>query len=145
MNFEGTYEIKAPREKVWEFITDPNRIGKCLPDVRNLELAGEDRFTAIVKVGIGVIKGDFNFRLAIEKTPPSHVKLKATGTGAGSNVDLDTNIDLEEVAGGTRIAYKTNVKVGGVMAGLGQRMMGKVAEKTISQVFECVSHELETP
>ena len=25
MNFEGTYEVKAPRTKVWEFIIDPNK------------------------------------------------------------------------------------------------------------------------
>ncbi len=144
MNFEGTYDVKAPREKVWGYVIDPNKIGKCLPDLKSLEVQGEDKFTAVVRVGIGPIKTDFRFRLEIvEKTPPAHARLKGTGTGSGSSVDLDTSIDLTEITGRTRLAYKADVKVGGVMAGLGQRMMGSATEKTVNEVFECVRRELE--
>jgi len=129
---------------VWDFVIDPNKIGKCLPDLKSLEVEGEDRFNAVVRVGIGFIKGDFNFRLAIvEKNPPTLARLKGTGTGSGSTVDLDTTMTLTEFPGGTRLAYKADVKVGGIMAGLGQRMMGGATEKTVNQVFECVKKELE--
>jgi carbon monoxide dehydrogenase subunit G len=144
MNFEGTYDVKAPREKVWAFVIDPNKIGRCMPDLKNLEVVEEDRFNAIVRVGIGFIKGDFKFRLEIaEKQPPSHAHLKGTGSGSSSSVDMDTTIDLTEIPGGTRLAYKADVKVGGMMAGLGQRMMGGATEKTLNDVFACVRRELE--
>ena len=81
LNFEGTYQINASREKVWKFVIDPNKIGKCLPDLKSLEVGANNEFTAIARVGIGFMKGDFKFRLAIvEQTPPSHARLKGTGT-----------------------------------------------------------------
>ena len=144
MNFEGSYDVKAPRERVWAYVIDPNKIGKCLPDLKSLEVQGDDKFTAVVRVGIGPIKSDFRFRLEIvEKTPPAHARLKGSGIGSGSSVDLDTSIDLTEIEGHTRLAYRADVKVGGVMAGLGQRMMGSATERTVNEVFECVRREVE--
>ncbi len=144
MIFEGTYEIKAPREKVWDFLIDPHKIGKCLSDLKSLEVQDEDRFTAVMKVGIGFIKGDFKFRLSItEKNPLSNARLKGTGTGSGSTIDFDTLIDLSEIPVGTRVNYKADVKVGGAMASLAQRMIGGATDKTISQVFECLKTQLE--
>ncbi len=136
--------MKAPAEKVWEFVIDPNKIGKCMPDLKSLEVTGEDKFSAIVRVGIGLIKGDFKFRLEIaDKHAPSHARLKGIGSGSSSSVDMDTTIDLTEIPGGTKLVYKADVRVGGMLAGLGQRMMGGATEKTVKEVFECVRRELE--
>lgn len=78
--FEGKFEVKAPRPKVWEFIIDPSRIGRCLPDLKSLEVESEDRFVALVRVGVGPIKADFKFKIEIvEKTPINGARLKAAG------------------------------------------------------------------
>lgn len=144
MEFSGSYELKAPRQKVWDFIIDPNKIAKCLPDLKNLEVQGADRFVATVRVGVGFIKSDFKFNLAIvEKQPPNKARLKGNGTGSGSSVDMDTSIELTEIPVGTKMDYKADVKVGGVMAGLGQRLMGSATEQAMTQMFECVKRELE--
>ncbi len=145
MNFEGTFEVKAPRDKVWDFVIDPNRIGKCLPDLKSLHIEGEDKFAAVARVGIGFMKGDFRFQLAIvEKNPPSHARLIGTGAGVGSSLDLDTSIDLEETGMGTKLTYKADMKIGGTLAGVGQRVIGSTTQKTISEVFTCVKKQLET-
>ena len=144
MIFESTYEIKAPREKVWDFVIDPHKIGKCLADLKSLEVQDQNNFTAVMRVGIGFIKGDFKFKLSItEKNPPSNARLKGTGTGSGSIVNFDTLIDLSDTPTGTLAKYKADVKIGGTMASLAQRMIGSATDKTISQVFECVKNQLE--
>ena len=144
MNLEGNYEIKAPMEKVWEFINDPNKIGNCFPDVKSLEVKDQDNFTAVARVGIGFIKGDFKFRVAVvERTPPSHARLKATGAGSGSSVDIDLAIDLTKVPEGTKLQYNAVTRVGGVMAGLGQSLVENAAKKTINQVFDSLKKNLQ--
>jgi len=146
MKFEGSYDIGANRKKVWEFIIDPNKVGQCLPDLKALEVQAEDRFIAIIHVGIGLVKADLNCQLRIvEKTAPSHARLKGSGSGSGSSVDLDSLIDLTETATGTRINYRTNVNVGGVLVGLGQRMMENATAKMVDEVFRCVKAKLEAP
>lgn len=144
MIFEGTYEIKAPTDKVWDYVSNPRRIANCLPDLKSLDEEGPDRFVAVVRIGVGFIKGDFRFRFSIlDKKPPSHARLKATGTGSGSTVDVDTLIDLREVPAGTRLAYKADVKVSGPIAGFGQRIMEPTVKKNVDQMFDRVKKEFE--
>jgi hypothetical protein len=144
LNFEGTYEVKAPRERVWDFVIDPNKIGKCLPDLKSFEVEAENKFTAVARVGIAFMKGDFKFQLAIiEKNPPSHARLKGSGTGVGSSVNMDTSIDLAEAEGGTKLTYKADVQIGGTLASVGQRVIGGTVEKAVAQVFSCVKKQLE--
>ena len=98
MILEGSYEMKAPPERIWDFIIDPDRISKCLPDLKSLEVESEDKFVAVTRVGVGPIRADFKFRIEITgKEPPSRVKLKADGSGSGSRVcpELATCIRME--------------------------------------------------
>ena len=144
MNFEGTFEVKAPRDKVWDFVIDPNKIGKCLPDLKSLQVEADNKFTAIARVGIGFMKGDFKFQLAIvEQIPPSHARLKGTGTGVGSSMNMDASIDLADSETGTKLTYKADVKIGGTLASVGQRVIGGTVEKTVSEVFNCVKRQAE--
>ena len=136
--------MKASKERVWEFVINPNNIGKCLPDLKSLEVEAENKFTAVARVGVGFMKGDFKFHLAIvEQNPPSHARLTGTGTGLGSSVNMDTSIDLADSEGGTELTYKADVQIGGTLASVGQRDIGGTVEKTIAQVFNCVKKQLE--
>jgi len=136
--------MKASRDKVWDFVIDPNKIGKCLPDLKSLQVEADNKFTAIARVGIGFMKGDFRFQLAIvEQTPPSHARLKGTGSGVGSSMNMDTSIDLADSDTGTKLTYKADVQIGGTLASVGQRVIGGTIEKTISDVFTCVKRQVE--
>jgi hypothetical protein len=144
MMLEGSYEMKAPPERIWHFIIDPNKISKCLPDLKSLEIESEDKFLAVTRVGVGPIRADLKFRIEITgKDPPSRVKLKADGSGSGSRVNLDISMELRQVAGGAQLAYKADVKVGGMMAGLGQRVMMDTAGKTVAGIFDCIKKQVE--
>ena len=37
MHLEGTVNIKASRETVWQFLTDPNKVSQCAPGVETVE------------------------------------------------------------------------------------------------------------
>jgi carbon monoxide dehydrogenase subunit G len=141
--FEGTYELTVDQKTIWNFIIDPARIGKCLPDLKSLEVESENESIAIIRVGVGPIRTDFKFRIeTVEKQPNSHLRLKSAGTGSGSSINLDVVIDLRERLGGCTLFYKSDVKVGGIMAGLGQRLMKDTADKTIAGIFECIRKQV---
>jgi hypothetical protein len=96
----------------------------------------------VIRVGVGPIRSDFKFRIdIIEKQPINHVRLKASGTGSGSSLDLDTVIDLRESSAGCTLSYRSDVRVGGILAGLGQRLMKDTADKTIAGIFECIRNQ----
>ena len=146
MHFEGTFEVKAPKEKVFSIIMDPNQISKCMPDLQKLEVKSPDDFTAVVRAGVSFIKGDFSLHfLTVEKTPSSHAKLTARGSGIGSTIDMETVMDLSDVAaGGTAMKWSADAKIGGRIASVGQRLINGQAEKIIKQLFDCLRTTLES-
>ncbi len=48
----------------------------------------------------------------------------------------DMSIDLEENDRQTVLKYSTDAKVGGLIAGIGQRMLGGVAKMMVDQFFK---------
>ena len=38
MLLKGDVTIHAPRRKVWDFLTDPNQVGQCVPGVEKIEM-----------------------------------------------------------------------------------------------------------
>ena len=124
---------------------DPNQISKCMPDLQKLEVKSQDDFTAVVRAGVSFIKGDFSLHfLTVEKTPPTHAKLTARGSGIGSTIDMETMMDLSDVAaGGTAMKWSADAKIGGRNASVGQRLINGQAEKIIKQLFDCLRTTLE--
>jgi carbon monoxide dehydrogenase subunit G len=144
LHFEGTFNVKVPKEKVFETITDPQKISQCMPELQKLDVKSPDDFTAIIKAGVSFIKGDFNMHFTtVEKTAPTHAKLKAHGTGIGSTVDMDTVMDLADGSdGGTSMKWVADAKVGGRIASVGQRLLTGQAEKIIKDLFSCLEKQL---
>ena len=53
-HFEGTVVIKASRTEVWEFLTDPYKVGRCMPGVESVEVEdGNRKFRAVAAIGFG--------------------------------------------------------------------------------------------
>jgi hypothetical protein len=144
MHLEGSFETPAPRNVAWEFLLNPNDIAPCFPDLQSLEVTSPDSFKAKVKVGISVVKGtmDFDFRIA-EKNPPRSAKLVGTGRGVGSNIEVQTTFTLDEIGSGTKIGWIADVNVGGIMAGLGTKLLDSTSSKMVEQVLGNLQSKLK--
>ncbi len=143
MILQGMYEFGTSRQRLWDFLTDSARMAKCMPDVKSFKVDSEDKFTAVVRVGAGFIRSDFKFNAEIaEKEPINHLRFKGAGSGSGSNIDLDMSIELRDAPSGSQLSYSADVKVRGVIAGLGQRMMKDSADKILDGVFTCIKQQV---
>lgn len=137
MKFEGKYTFKAPREKVWQVLLDPKILAQCMPGCEDLKEIGPDQYEASVKVGVAAVKGTYKAKISIkDKQPPSHYVLSGQGSGGPGFMQGDMAIDLEQEGGETLLKYSTDAKVGGLIAGVGQRMIGGIAKMMIDQFFK---------
>jgi carbon monoxide dehydrogenase subunit G len=77
MLLKGEVTIRAPRKRVWDFMTDPEQIGQCLPGVEKIEVIEPlKRYRGIVSVGFGSVKARFSGEVEIlELDEPDHAKL----------------------------------------------------------------------
>ena len=136
MKLEGTYEVPAPRKKVWDAFLDPKLLKKAIPGCEKLEALGPDEYKAVMKIGIGGVKGTFEGKVKItEKNPPDSYKMAVEGAGGPGFIRGETIITLTDDGSGTRVSYTADVQVGGLIASVGQRMLGGVSKMMADKFF----------
>jgi len=144
MKLAGEYNLPAAPERVWELLTDPNRLAKLLPGCERLDPDGPDRFKAAVKFGIAAITGKYAGTLEFsEKQPPKSMRMKISGKGMPGFVDGSGHVELKETNGGTQLRYTGDAQVGGMIASVGQRMIEGAAKKIVDQFFAAAAEELK--
>jgi carbon monoxide dehydrogenase subunit G len=145
MKLEGSYDVKAPRQKVWSAFLDPETLRKAIPGCEKLEMSAPDEYKATLKIGVGAVKGTFEGKVRLSDQKPSDsYRLAAEGSGGPGFVRADTLISLSDIEGGTRVSYSADVQVGGLIAGVGQRMLGGVSKMMADQFFNRMSEQLTT-
>ena len=145
MKLEGSYDVKAPRQKVWSAFLDPETLRKAIPGCEKLEMIAPDEYKATLKIGVGAVKGTFEGKVRLSDQKPSDsYRLAAEGSGGPGFVRADTLISLSDIEGGTRVSYSADVQVGGLIAGVGQRMLGGVSKMMADQFFNRMSEQLTT-
>jgi carbon monoxide dehydrogenase subunit G len=143
MKLEGAHDIPAPRQKVWDAFLDPERLRQAIPGCEKLEALGNDEFKATMKIGVAAVKGTFEGKVRLlDKLPPDSYKLAVDGSGGPGFVRGETLISLTDIEGGTRVTYSADVQVGGLIAGVGQRMLGGVSKMMADQFFKGMSQQL---
>jgi len=144
MKLEGTYEVPASRTKVWEAFLDPKVLKKAIPGCEKLEAVGPDEYKATMKIGVGGVKGTFEGKVKLsDKQPPDSYKMSAEGSGGPGFVRSETLITLSDHDGGTRVTYSSDVQVGGLIASVGQRMLGGVSKMMADKFFTRMGELLE--
>ncbi|MCI0352892.1 MAG: hypothetical protein L0Z53_26015, partial [Acidobacteriales bacterium] len=95
--------------------------------------------------GVGPIKGVFNATLAIENmVPPSNYRLVVEGKGQPGFLKGSGDLALEDQNGTTLIRYTGNVQVGGMLAGVGQRLIESTAKLLAGKFFSALENELRS-
>ena len=144
MKLEGTYDVPAPRKKVWAAFLDPKVLKKAIPGCEKLEVVGPDEYKATMKIGVGGVKGTFEGKVKLtEKNPPDNYKMAVEGTGGPGFIRGETLITLTDYEGGTRVSYTADVQVGGLIASVGQRMLGGVSKMMADKFFNRMADLLE--
>lgn len=144
MHVTGSWTFQAPRQRVWEALNDAEVLKRCTPGCERLERVGDDRYEATLKVGVAAIKGTFQGKLAIEdKRPPEHYRLVVQGAGAPGFVNAVADFDLDDQGDRTTLRYDWDVQAGGMIAGVGQRVLGGVAKFLIDGFYKQIEEELK--
>jgi hypothetical protein len=144
MKVSGSAVLHAPRERVWTALQDPAVLVQTIPGCQQLEQVGPDSYRATVMAGVASIKGTYtgDVRLTDQAQPNSFV-LHASGAGTPGTVSADVRVRLADADGGaTRLDYDADAVVGGMIGGVGQRMLVGVAKKTAGEFFAAVDNVL---
>jgi len=143
MKIEGTQKLHALRERVYSALTDPTILQRCIPGCESLEQTADNTYAAILKAGVGAIKGMFKGEVRLEEMrSPEHYRIVVEGKGAVGFAKGSADFDLTDDDGGTLITYSGELQIGGTIAGVGQRMIEAAAKMMAARFFAALEAEV---
>ena len=143
MKIAGTYKIAATRQKVWDALLDPDILKASIPGADRLDQTSPGKFDAEISVGIGMFRGKFHGTVkSIDLNPPSSQRLVMSGEGSGGWIKGEGALTLRDVDGITEIEVEGEASTGGVLARVGQRMIGNASKKMMGQFFKNLNRAL---
>jgi len=139
----GTHKIPAQRETVWQALMNPEILARALPGCEKLEANPDGSYHAQMKVGIAAIKGTYQGRIEILDPIPNELfRMKVDGQGTGGFLKAEGTLTLTGQENETLISYSGEAQVGGVIAGVGQRLMLVAAKQIINQFFQAFAKQV---
>jgi carbon monoxide dehydrogenase subunit G len=144
LEYTGEEQIRATPEAVWAFVTDAEKVGRCLPDVQEVTVHDPTHMDAVVQVAVGPVRGKFKLKVELAPDPAAHrINMKISGGGFGSAVDLTAGADVIDAAGGTSVLKWAGRAVArGPVAAVGGRVLDAQAKRLIEQAFANVRQQL---
>lgn len=144
MHFEGKAVVKAPVDKVWNFISTPESIAQCLPGMEEYKVLEGKRTEAKVKIGVGFIKGTFkvNSRVLEEDPAKRRAKLLIDGSGVTSAFKADIQISCNPHPEGSELAWIAEATVSGPLGSAAKGLIENASQKVVNQTLECLTNKV---
>jgi len=137
MKISGANVIDQPVEKVWDALLDPRVLVATIPGCERLEATGDHQYAMTVTAGVAAIKGTYNGSCALSDLHEHEsLVMRLTGAGAPGTIDATVNVQFSEPAPGqTQVAFDADAVVGGMVGGVGQRMLSSVSKRMAGEFF----------
>lgn len=133
----GSTFVPGEAAAVWDALLDPQSLKRIIPGCHTVEAIQPDHFRAEVSLGVGPIRGRFFADVKLSELElHQRARLSGTLTGPLGKAEGSGRITMVPENGGTRIDYTYSVDVGGKVASVGGRMIGRAADMVIGQFFE---------
>lgn len=146
MYFEGIVNINAPREKVFQSLTNADFVAQCAPGVKEMVVVvPNEKYQAVASVRFGSVLAEFSTDVEfLEMVSDERFKVKAHGNAPGSAVDAVSEMFLSDGENGTAdLKWTADIAVVGNIASVAARLMGPVTKKLTGMFFECVKGKIE--
>ena len=147
MRVQGQHTVPAAQQRVWELLLDPQTLARTLPGCESLDPVGENHYRMRMKLAISSVQGLFDTTVRLQDPdPPASYRLEIDGKGKIGFVKGAGTFRLEpDGESATVVHYEGDVRVGGMIAGVGQRLLDMTSKMLIKRFFASLTDILEKP
>ncbi len=140
----GKTTLSIGPEAAWTMLLNPQTLGAVIPGCRSIYARTPECFVGTVRIGVGAVRGDFDFEVHLtDMHPPNSILLSGAGQGALGAGSGEGVLTLEDdSAGGSTLTYRFSVDVNGKVAAVGGRMLDSVARMLASEFFDALAAEI---
>lgn len=136
MQTTGTISVTAPRERVYAFISDPQRLARCIPGCSDLRELGPRRYGAVLANRVGFLTVRFDVVVEIAREVPGEAidaTIVGSPIGLAGRLEARAGVTLADAAGGTEIRYAVEMGLTGKLGGIGQPVFRAKSEELARQ------------
>jgi carbon monoxide dehydrogenase subunit G len=145
LEIRGEHVFAAAKPELWALLNDPGVLRRAIPGCNAVERIAEDRYRMGLKLQVANVSGEYMGEVAIlDRRAPDHYVLAVSGEGSIGFMKGQGTFDLEARAeGGTRLRYVGSAELGGVVAGVGQRVLTGVARFLAGRFFQALEKQIQ--
>ena len=143
MDLSATYTFAAPPDEVWRRLIDPQVVASCLPGCDRLEPLGDNRYRAELTLTVAGVSGHYSAIVAIvDQVPPRSYRMLVDGSGKAGFVKGEAKVELAGQGDSTIVTVSGQGQVGGLIARVGQRLLGTASKMMMDRFFGCLQAKL---
>jgi len=145
LEMKGEYALPVAPAELWRLLNDPEVLAKVIPGCNAVRVVGEDRYEMGLKLQVGSVSGEYMGSVAVsDKQEPAHYVMTIEGQGSIGFMKGSAAFDLEaQGEGKSLLRYAGSAEVGGVVAGVGQRVLSGVAKFLAGRFFKSLEKHIE--
>jgi len=145
MELENEFRVKASVDRVWQVLTDLERIAPCMPGAQLQEVEG-DEHRGVVKVKVGPITAQYKgvARIVDRDREGGRLVLRAEGreTRGQGNASALITANLAADGDATDVTINTDLTVTGKVAQFGRGVLVDVSAKLLTQFVACLEADV---
>ncbi len=147
LEITGEEVLEAPHEAVWFALNDPDTLTRCIPGCKSMTALGPDDYTVEMQLRVASVGGSFSGGIALsDKDPPTRCRITVSGSGTLGHGNGTAEFVLVAVdAATTKLTYEGKGEIGGLVAGVGQRILKGVARHLTGRFFTGLRQTLAAP
>ena len=147
LNFSGKETIDVAPQTLWNAVIDPEILKKVVPGCREMRAVGEAKYIMALDLRVAAVGVSFEGKITLSNMhPPALCQIAVSGDGTlGTGTGTASVMIADEGDGKSTISYKADGDVGGLVAGVGQRVLVGVAKHLTRQFFTSLKKQFTNP
>jgi carbon monoxide dehydrogenase subunit G len=143
-----TFVVRSPPEQVWSFLTDPEKVARCLPGAAITGKLDDKTWQGTITVKVGPVSSSYKGKVAFERLDAAARTAEIVATGqdvrgrGGADLRL-TSMLVQKGAGETEVTTTSRVNITGILAQMGRGMVQDVGDQMFQVFSQRVRAELE--
>ena len=146
MKLRGTHDFQATPDQIWDLLMDAEVLARITPGVDRLEETAPDTYDAIAEVKLGPVKGKFSGLVEVkDKQQNESFVLGIDQKSKIGNAKAEMLLTLKptEEGTGTNLSFDGDVRMSGLLASTGQRVISGVVAMLSKQFFTALEEEIQ--
>jgi carbon monoxide dehydrogenase subunit G len=148
VKIEKTFTVSEPIDKVWAFLSDPRKVGTCVPGAQITEQVNETTYKGAIKVKVGPSVTDYKGEVQVVRLDAKAHEIEIFGKGQDTkgkgSASMKMTGKLREENGGTEVSSVAELNIVGILAQMGSRVISQVNDIMFEQFVNNFRQQLQS-